>query len=760
MIVEQPLRHDVFPVFFKYPYALFSRGEFVLLSAWPRWLLVLGIAVFAAGLAALMIGRLPRGTSRSTRRRAGVVWLLQTGLTSLLLILLWRPGLAVNELRAQQNIVAFLIDDSRSMAINENGSSRESQAIHALTGILASVASSYQTRVYRFDEKLAPASEPRSLQPTGAATHVAAALEQLADQTSGLPIGAVVLLSDGSDNGRGVDADSLAALRDRHIPIHTVGFGRELAEHDIEVDGVDVAPRALADSRVVATVRFHQRGYSGVRSRLVAREGTRELASQALTFIADGRPQTETLLFDVGSAGVKALQFSLDTAPGEENAANNAMTRLVAVDAERRNVLYVEGEPRWEYKFIRRAADDDRQLRLVSMLRTSENKIYRQNVQNPEELSQGFPAHARELFGYQALVIGSVEAGWFTSAQRQLIRDFVDRRGGGVLFLGGRYALSDGGWGSSNLAAVLPTALPDAKNTFHVDPATAQLTAAGAESTITRLQDDAAVSAERWKKLPYLMDYQDAGVPKVGATVLANLTAAGHTMPLLVTQSYGRGRSALLATSGTWRWQMNLPAGDPTFAVFWQQLLRWLVTDSNGPVVASVDRAEIQDEGSASLFAEVRNEDFQPVADAQVNAQILGPGGSATVAMSPVAGKPGRFRVDWTAAEPGDYLAEIVGQHDGSLLGRDVLHFRRMDGIAENFHTEQDRALLERIAALTGGRYWRPENLVGLSDEIGLSPAGISARQSKDLWNMPVVLFCLLLLAMAEWLVRRAWGIV
>lgn len=751
----------MFEVLFKYPHSLFSKGELVFSSPWPRWLLALSIAALAAGLAALVLRYLPQDASRGARARAAVIWLLQTALTSLLLIMLWRPALSVTELSPQQNFVAFLIDDSRSMAILEDGASRETRAIAALNSVLGSVANQYQTRVYRFDQHLARVENLAELQPTGAATHVAPTLSQLADETSGLPLGAVVMLSDGSDNGRGVDAESLAALRNRHIPIHTVGFGREQALHDIEIDDVAVAPRALADSRVAATVRFHQRGYGSVKSRLVVREGTREIASQPVTFAADGKTQTETLLFDVGSAGLKALQFSLDASPGEDNTANNVLTRLVDVDAARRNVLYIEGEPRWEYKFIRRAADEDRLLRLVSMLRTSENKIYRQNVQSPAELSDGFPAHAHELFSYQALVIGSLEAGYFTPAQRQLIQAFADRRGGGVLFLGGRYALAEGGWGSSNLADILPTVLPEGKNTFHVDPATAQLTSAGADSTITRLADDAAANTERWKKLPYLMDYQNAGAPKAGATVLANFTAEGRTSPLLVTQPYGRGRTAVLATSGTWRWQMNLPAGDPTFAAFWQQLLRWLVTDSHGPVVASVRAPEIQDDGSTRMFADVRDEDFQPVADAQVDVQILGPDGvSAHTQMTSIAGKPGSYRADWSADAAGDYLAEVVAQRAGAPLGRDVLHFRRMDGVAENFHTEQNRELLERIAALTGGRYWRPDNLQSLPDEIGLSPAGITARGSKELWNMPAVFFAILLLAVTEWLVRRAGGIV
>ena len=105
-----------------------------------------------------------------------------------------------------------------------------------------------------------------------------------------------------------------------------------------------------------------------------------------------------------------------------------------------------------------------------------------------------------DLFGYQGIIIGSVEAGYFTPLQQELLREFVDRRGGGLLFLGGRFALGDGGWGGSSLADLLPTILPNSRSTFHRDPATAELTAAGSDSPITRLMDDPAKNVERWKK--------------------------------------------------------------------------------------------------------------------------------------------------------------------------------------------------------------------------------------------------------------------
>jgi hypothetical protein len=342
-----------------------------------------------------------------------------------------------------------------------------------------------------------------------------------------------------------------------------------------------------------------------------------------------------------------------------------------------------------------------------------------------------------------------------------LIREFVDRRGGGLLLLGGRFSLADGGWGVSNLADLLPVVLPDAKNTFHVDPATVELAPAGLDNYITRLVDDPAANAERWKKLPYLMDFQEPGVPKPGAALLVNMDAAGRKMPLLITENYGRGRTAVLATSGTWRWQMNLPVGDPAYGLFWQQLIRWLVTGSPGHVAASVPNQVLLDDGRVALSVEVRGEDYQPVSDAVVEAHIIGPSGSsANVEMSPVPDLPGGFQAEWTADKSGSYVTEVTAQHGDKPIGRDVLTFQRMDGIAENFHTEQNRDLLDRLAAQTGGRYWRPQDLSDLADEISFSEAGVTTRETRELWNMPVVFFAMLMLRSGEWLVRRKSGIV
>jgi len=754
----------MFELLFKYPRAVFSKGSFVLLGAWPWWVLLVLLLAAGAGLAWLVRSKLPQAASTVQNWRVWMIWLLQFALAAVVLVLLWQPAILVAELRPQQNIIAVLVDDSRSMSIADSGSTRESDAIKALQGgVLDQLQKKFQIRVYRLDQQISRVAKLDDLKAASpaTATRIGDSLKQLAGEAADLPIGAVVLLSDGADNSGGIDLDTISTFRSRRIPVHTVGFGAEQVAHDVEINDVAVAPRALADSRLAAKVSFHQRGYAGQKAMLTVRDGGKVLAGRQVTLAADGATQNETLLFNAGDAGAKTLQFSIDPLPGEENRDNNSVSRLVNVESAKRRILYVEGEPRWEYKFIRRAEQDDRLVTIVSMLRTSENKIYRQGIEDPKELADGFPTHAEDLFGYQAIMIGSVEANYFTAAQKELIQQFVDRRGGGLLFLGGRAALGDGGWAASSLADLLPVSLPNKKGTFHRDPATATLTSAGADSIITRLVEDPAGNVERWKKLPYMMDYQEVGAPKPGAVVLAELAAAGRKMPLLITENYGRGRTAVMATGGTWRWQMSQPLEDQTHEEFWQQLLRWLATDTPGRVVATIPNQMMFDDGRVQFSAEVRDKNFLPAADAHVEAHVLGPGGAAAqIEMTPDPNTPGTYRAEWSADQAGTYLTEVIATRDKEELGRDVLNFARMDGVAENFHTGQNRELLEKLASETGGRYWTPQEFSKLPGEISYSEAGITVRDTKELWNMPIVFLLLLLLPTVEWLLRRRWGVV
>ena len=751
----------MFEILFKYPAGVFEKGHFVLLTPWPVWLLFLGI--LGAGVILFWHVRHNRGMLTGLRPMA--VWLLETAMVALLLFLLWHPALSVATLRPQQNVISVLVDDSRSMSIADAGGTREAAAKAVLDkGLLDALSSRFQVRLYKFGKE--PVRIQKTDQVTGAepVSHLSETLERVLAESSSLPLGAVVLLSDGADNAGGVSRETIAAIRRQRIPIHTVGFGREHPARDAEVTDVVVPSRALPQSRLTASVTLQSFGLSGTEAKLSVRSGGKVLAARTVTLKADGEMQTETLVFNCGEAGSKTVEVTLDPIAGEENTGNNRVNRVIDVASQKPRILYFEGEPRWDYKFIRRALDDYPNIELAAMLRTTQNKIYRQfpDSMGPKALEDGFPAKAEDLFGFQALIIGSSEANYFTATQQQLIRDFVDRRGGGLLFLGGRASLSDGGYNRTPLADLIPVSLPDSKNTFHRDFTSQELTPAGAQSVILRLDDDPARNTERWKKMPQMANYQEVGDPKPGATVLLQATPSGRRpSPLLVTENYGRGRTAVFATGGSWRWKMWMDHADSSHATFWQQMFRYLVTDTPGQVTSTTPKTLLADETRVPIRVEVRDKEFKPVNDAKVQARFMAPDGTAaTVQLAPQPLEEGIYTADWTAEKPGSYVAEILAGRGQEEIGRDVMTFRREDGVAENFHTSQNRELLQKLAEQTGGRYYRPDNAAKLADEISYSEAGITTHETRDLWDMPIVFLAVLGIRASEWLLRRKWGVV
>jgi uncharacterized membrane protein len=752
----------MFELLFKYPASLFHKGHFVLLTPWPVW--VLALAVLAA--AALLFLHVRRHHGMLSGLRPIGIWVLETAMVALILFLLWHPALSVATLRTQQNVVAVLVDDSRSMKIADNSGTREAAA-HAVldSGLLKSLGEKFQVRLYKFGKEPERVQQTSQITGDAPATRLGDTMERVLAEASSLPLGAIVLLSDGADNAGGIDLQTIAAIRRQRIPVHTIGFGKEHPDKDVEITDAVLPARALPQSRLTAIVTFQNYGLGGSKAKLTVKDNGKVLASQDVTLKSDSTLQSESLVFNCGDAGPKSLEIGMEPIGGEENTQNNKVTRLVNVEKRTPRILYVEGEPRWDFKFIRRALDDYSGIELITMLRTTQNKIYRQGAPDPpeeKELEEGFPAKPEELFRYQALILGSVEANYFTPTQQQLIRDFVDRRGGGLLFLGGRASLSEGGYASSPLADLSPTRLPEAKGTFHRDFTGQELTAQGALSIICRLEDDAAKNAERWKRMPQMANYQEPGEPKPGATVLLESTPAGrHKLPLLVTENYGRGRTVLFATGGDWRWRMWTDHADKTHPLFWQQMFRHLVTDTPGQVTGTTPHQVLSDDTKVPIRVEVRDKEFKPVMNAKVQARFLGPDGvSATMELAPQPLEEGIYSGEWTAEKPGTYVTEIIAGREQEEIGHDVLSFRREDGVAENFHTSQNKELLQKLSEQTGGRYYTASDASKLANEISYSEAGITSRETRDLWDMPVVFLLALGIRASEWLLRRKWGVV
>jgi uncharacterized membrane protein len=448
----------------------------------------------------------------------------------------------------------------------------------------------------------------------------------------------------------------------------------------------------------------------------------------------------------------------VDGIPGEQELRNNSRSTLVEVADQEYRILYFEGEPRWEYKFMRRALADDEDLQIASLLRVSPNKYYRQGIESPEQLENGFPATRDELFSYDALIIGSVEAVSLSEEQQIIIHDFVSERGGSLLMLAGPNGLGNGGWGQSHIADLLPVRLPPSTtNSFFRKKAAVVLTPQGADDQMLRLADTTEANRQSWNALPEIADYQVTGSLKPAAvTLLSAMTDVGQ-LPLLITQQFGRGHAYVLASGGTWRWQMSMPVEDQSHETFWRQLLRALVASAPNSVSLTANT----DAGSTgvSLRSEFRDDAFRPVDDIGVTVVVTHQDGDSwSIDLVPSVDEPGVFLADISPTASGTWYFEAVAERNGEPIdvARTSIHYE--SGQAEYFNFRRDSRALRRLSEATGGRYLEPDELDALPDLLRYSSSGITEMDYRPIWDAPAVFLLLLLLKGGEWMLRRRWS--
>jgi uncharacterized membrane protein len=444
---------------------------------------------------------------------------------------------------------------------------------------------------------------------------------------------------------------------------------------------------------------------------------------------------------------------------------NNAREALLDVRDRREKILYFEGEPRFEYKFIRRAVAEDPNLQVVGLQRTADNKYYRQELDNPEQLVAGFPRTRDELFSYRGLILGSIEAGAFTGDQLRMIADFVERRGGGLLVLGGARSLAEGSYAGTPVADALPVLLERSQKAF--DPASVvrlkvHPTRAGEAHAVTQLGANEQASAAQWSSMPGVTTVNVVGAAKPGATVLLSGTDERRREHIVLAhQRYGRGRALVFPIQDSWLWQMHatMPVDDMTHENYWRQLLRWLVdgVPDHVEVHASADRVEAGD--TVTVTAAVVDPGFVEINDARVVAKVTGPKGPIDVPLQWTGEKSGEYRGTFVAPNEGVYGAQVEAMRGEKALGTSTVQLRAAPGDAEYFDATMQEARLRRIAEETGGRFYTPQTVAALPEDLSYSGRGITTVEERDLWQMPVVLALLLGLVCAEWGYRRAVGL-
>jgi hypothetical protein len=217
-----------------------------------------------------------------------------------------------------------------------------------------------------------------------------------------------------------------------------------------------------------------------------------------------------------------------------------------------------------------------------------------------------------------------------------------------------------------------------------------------------------------------------------------------------------------LAVQDSWMWQMHqdVPLEDQTHERFWRQLLRWLVSDVPDRLqVATASDHTVPGE-PVQLVARVGDEAFRQVDDARVVARITSPTGeSRDLPLEWAVERDGEYRAAFTPEQQGVHRVQIEARRGDQVLGADTMYLSATDTDAEFFSAQMRAPLLRRIAEETGGRFYTASNLRALPDEISATGRGITVVEEKELWDMPIVFFLLVLLLAGEWGYRRVRGL-
>jgi len=754
---------SLFEFFFKYRLLIFQQGDFALRASWLGLL-----AVAVAGISALVTLRTyaqARGNSQPLDRT--ILTAVRIAVLVVLVFCLLRPVLVLSSVVPQENFLGVLIDDSRSMQIADTDATPRHAFVETSFGdpdseLFTALADRFALRFFSFSSGTERVSDVNELTYSGTRTHLGQALQRAHEELSGVPLSGLVVVTDGADNAEGGLAEALLPLQASAVPVFTVGVGREEYERDIQMSRVETPQRVLKGASLGVELVVTHRGYQGETVTVQVEDEGRIVGTEDIQLGSEGNPQTVRLRFTANDEGPRLFSFRVSPLPGEMVTQNNLRQTLIVVEDRNEKLLYFEGEPRWEVKYLLRGVEEDQNLQVVLLQRTAENKFLRRNVDGPDELVRGFPRTRSELFKYRGLILGSIEAGYFTPDQLRMIADFVNHRGGGLLMLGSHRSFAEGGYAGTPVADVLPVVLDpthgDSEESFfqevRVEP-----TRAGETHPSTLIADNEMASVERWETLPLVTIVNPITDTKPGATTLLR-TPEG--LVVLAFQRYGAGKSMAFPIQDSWMWQMHadVPVEDMTHETFWRRLVRWLVDGVPDQVVANVSQDRVEPEQVVTVLAEVGDANYEELNNSAVTAVVTDPSGELIeLPMEWTAEKDGEYRTTFTAADVGFYEVRVEAVADNELLGEDTVHLQVAPSDSEFYDSTMGASLLERVAGETGGRFYTPDTVGTLPDDVQYVGGGVTVVEERDLWDMPALLLLLVGLVLGEWGYRRYKGL-
>lgn len=789
-----------------------------------HWLVPAVLLVVASGLLAKWSYSAVDARQRLKRQALG----LKIVALGVLAVCLIEPVWSGVQAKPHSNHFIVLADNSQSLNVrhaHDKDASKLAEQFKLLVDAKQSqhwterLAQDFSLHQAAFDRRLKPLPDFKSLAYDGEQSALKSAWASLKQRFQGQPVGGVLLLSDGNPTDVTLaDLDAQAAEWKSLGPCYPVVVDESAARPDVAVTSVSVSETSFEDAPVTVTCDVRASGLKqpadySVACQLIGAGGS--VLEDQTQPLSDG--EHAVFRFQVKPTGAGLSFYAIEavlvgakdgvTPPDEVTLANNRRLVLVNRGAAKHRVLYVSGRPNWEFKFLRRAVEDDPQIDLVGMIRIAKREakfdfrgrdgqssnalfrgfkkdsdeeterfdeavIVRLNTKTPDEFRAGFPKEAKELFGFEAIVMDDIEASFFTHDQLALIGRFVSERGGGLLMLGGADSFGHGGYERSPVADALPVYLDRAKPPPEDSVLRLTLTREGWLQTWTRLRSTEADEQERLNQVASFKAMNSVRGIKPGASVLATVTdGSGTHWPALVTQQYGRGHVGSLLIGDMWRSQIKATEetrGD--LAKAWRQTVRWLISDVTQRLQVTTEPAPEFAADAVRIRVKAVDADYRPLDNARVKVKCSGPFLASaeeaaeqtemTLTAEAIADEPGVYATLFVPRGVGDWkLAIEATDGEGEELPATEAGWVH-DPLTSEFQSiGTNRAFLEKLAAVTGGRVIRASEVDSFVSDLRHQPMPVTEAWTMPLWDRPIVFFCVLACLLGEWALRRMAGI-
>lgn len=736
-------------------------------APWSPWIII-GITIAALLLAVFSYQR----TSRPISRRIKTLLVLLRSLTILTLIFaLLAPVLTLSTKTKEPPQLTVLIDTSESMSIEdeiipdqEGPRSRFEAAGHIIEKLLKEAGDKYQVEILGFSSSLTT-FDPAKGSPQGKETRLYHSLKEVSNRPGRDGPTGILLLSDG------LETDKIDETRPPRglPPIYAVGFGGTRSVKDINLAGVEADELAYLGRELPVKVKLETSDYPGEEALLILKEGKREVLRKVIQ-LKEGMEE-HTIKITPGQEGRFQYTVSVSEKPGEITAGNNYANFSLRVVKSGIRVLYYEGEPGWEYAFLKRFFDRTEDIEATCLLRNKEGGYYRQDDKKPLT----FPAKRSDLFAYDLIILGGLEAGYLTKDQQEAVVEFVSEHGGGLLFLAGMSGLQPG----TELAPLLPIMPGEVRQR---EPTRISLTLEGRNHPITRLDPEPEINGQLWEELPYLEGITETRSVKPGAIVLANSRPGNQAFAAI--QRYGQGRVMAITANSTWRWDIGpfidkdikaeFPAGadglkdqkqpNEVYIRFYRQAIRWLSTKADlKPIDVFTDRDVYQEGEKVGITAAVYDQDYRPIEGVTISGEISSQG-QDTLKIGLTGGQGsrlGRYNSQVVPPAPGKYKVKITAEKQGQVLGEAETGFIVEEKGVEFLRLDQNRHLLSSLSNLTGGSYFGAEDRKKILTELsGLKGSTRVTTHQIELWDRWLTFFLFLVLIGTEWILRKKYGLI